>query len=256
MVQCPAYMPQPLIAAGKLIDHSWKMMLTHWRATLIYTVPLFLLPFILTLLATPLILAAALTGKMAYVGIGSFLYMLAVLALVSWPTLKLMRFLLEKDLGRALPSPDKDVTFPLILSYLWIVFLVCLAVGLGYVAFIIPGIWLAGLLAFSYLYLLEDGLKGTEALKASAKLVKGRWWAVFGRLFLAGLFIVALLIGLSIAIGIASSILGAVLGNGLIGKIVLTAINVGLQLVITVLVTVYSLSATIKLFHALKETHG
>lgn len=71
--------------------------------------------------------------------------------------------------------------------YLWIGILNGLAVFAGMILFIIPGIIVAIWFIFSgYTLVLEDK-RGTQALKASKALVKGRWWAVFGRSVVIGL---------------------------------------------------------------------
>jgi hypothetical protein len=247
-------MTQPLISPGKLIDASWKMMLAEWRATLLYTVLLFVLPFILTFIGIPLLFVGMRAEETTLVAVGFCVFVILTVFVLAWPTLKLTRYLLEKDLGHALPTLEKGVSFALILSYLWIAFLTFLAVMLGYVVFIIPGIWLAGLLPFAYLYLLEDGMKGTKALQASADLVKGRWWKVFGRLFLAGLFAAGIAMGFSILISIVAGIIGSVARDSFISYILMLILQIGAQAVVTVLITLFSVCAYVKLFHSLKDS--
>lgn len=76
-------------------------------------------------------------------------------------------------------------------SYLWVSILVGLTILVGFVLFIIPGIIFVIWYSFSYFTLVLEGKRGTEAMKASRAYVKGRWWAVFGRMF--ALFIVIML---------------------------------------------------------------
>lgn len=56
------------------------------------------------------------------------------------------------------------------------------AVGviLGFIAFIIPGIWLGVRWYFAPQAVVVDGRRGLAALERSAELVSGSWWRVFG----------------------------------------------------------------------------
>lgn len=55
-----------------------------------------------------------------------------------------------------------------------------LAVLVGLVLFIIPGIWIAIKFSFYRFYVLDKGLTGVEALKESSKLAEGSKWKIFG----------------------------------------------------------------------------
>ncbi len=72
-------------------------------------------------------------------------------------------------------------------SYAWVVILESLAVTLGFILFIIPGIIFSIWLAFSqYAFVMEDK-KGIKALSYSKELVRGYWWPIFGRLCILAL---------------------------------------------------------------------
>jgi len=83
------------------------------------------------------------------------------------------------------------------LSYLWISSLVSLCVAGGTILLIIPGIIFFVWFAFSPYLLVDQDIKGTNALSESRELVRGYWWPVFGRLIL----ITLIAIGLSAALG-------------------------------------------------------
>jgi hypothetical protein len=51
---------------------------------------------------------------------------------------------------------------------------------LGFIAFILPGIWLAVRWYFAPQAVVVDGRRGVGALERSAELVSGAWWRVFG----------------------------------------------------------------------------
>ena len=82
-----------------------------------------------------------------------------------------------------------------------VVALYAVGVGLGFVALIVPGIYLATRWYFNAQAVVVDGHRGTAALKASGTLVQGSWWRVFGTVLL-----------LSITAGIIGYIIGGLLG--------------------------------------------
>jgi hypothetical protein len=56
---------------------------------------------------------------------------------------------------------------------------------LGFIAFVLPGIWLAVRWYFVPQAVVVDGRRGVGALERSAELVKGQWWRVFGVIIFA-----------------------------------------------------------------------
>jgi hypothetical protein len=70
---------------------------------------------------------------------------------------------------------------------------------LGFVCFILPGIYLAVRWMFAEFYVINEGMRPMEALRASSALTKGHWWHLFGfslvviLLLILGLF--ALIVG-------------------------------------------------------------
>jgi hypothetical protein len=94
------------------------------------------------------------------------------------------------------------------------VLLYALAVGLGFLALVIPGIWLLVRWAFAAQAAVVDGLSPVAALGRSAELVKGRWWRTFGMLLASGLLFA--LIGSLITAILTSIENGAIYVAGLI----------------------------------------
>lgn len=80
-------------------------------------------------------------------------------------------------------------------SLLWISVVYFLAVMLGLIACIAPGIWLSVAFSVAFPVLFVEDLRGSKALRRSFKLVEGRWWPTCG----------VLLVGFLLA-GIVSSI--------------------------------------------------
>lgn len=63
---------------------------------------------------------------------------------------------------------------------------------------------------YAIISVIVDNKKAKEAIKLSASLVQGRWWAIFGRMFLVGLVIMGITIVLSIIFGIFTGIFKSV----------------------------------------------
>lgn len=72
----------------------------------------------------------------------------------------------------------------LIGPYIWIGILSGLAIMVGFILLVIPGIIVLVWLSLSIFTLVIEGARGTDALKRSKAYVEGHWWAVFGRLCL------------------------------------------------------------------------
>jgi hypothetical protein len=91
---------------------------------------------------------------------------------------------------------------------LLVVILSSLITTAGFLLFIIPGVIFSVWFTFvTQVVVLEN--KGTmEALSQSRAYVRGRWWAIFGRLFLLGVLIVLAGILFSIVTAILSGIIG------------------------------------------------
>jgi hypothetical protein len=69
------------------------------------------------------------------------------------------------------------------------VVLAALGIALGFVAFILPGIYLAVRWYFVPQTVVIEGARGPGALSRSAQIVRGRWWRTFGLVVLANIAI-------------------------------------------------------------------
>lgn len=74
-------------------------------------------------------------------------------------------------------------------SLLWLSFLFALGVGLGFIALVIPGIWLLFAWSVCVPALLLEDRRGSKALGRSFDLVRQNWWRVFGALLVGLIFI-------------------------------------------------------------------
>ena len=62
-----------------------------------------------------------------------------------------------------------------------------IAVGLGFIFLIIPGVYLSVALSFIFIVRLEEGLSFFDAINRCTKLVSGNWWFTFGLIIVVGI---------------------------------------------------------------------
>lgn len=107
-------------------------------------------------------------------------------------------------LGR---EPDRSDSISFALSklpgLLWVSILVALAIGLGLLALVIPGIYLMVALSIAVPVLLVEDIRGTKALGRSRELIKGDWWTAFG----------AIAVGVIIIPGVITAVISAIFGG-------------------------------------------
>lgn len=75
---------------------------------------------------------------------------------------------------------------------MWAQFLYGVATTIGLLLLVIPGLFIGVLWHFGLQAIVADELPAWEALKRSREVVKGRWWAFFGRLVI--LYVLMILI--------------------------------------------------------------
>lgn len=86
-----------------------------------------------------------------------------------------------------------------VLSLLWLSIIATIAIVIGFILIVIPGVWLLISFSVAVPVLMLEGLKGTAALTRSMDLVRTRWWATFGRLlsvllmYVVALFVIGLI---------------------------------------------------------------
>jgi hypothetical protein len=74
-------------------------------------------------------------------------------------------------------------------SILWVTVFGTFIAVLGFVFFVVPGVYLYVCFAVAVPVLLTEGLKGRKALGRSRRLVKGRWWGTFGVVVLGAILV-------------------------------------------------------------------
>jgi hypothetical protein len=185
-------MSQPLLPYGELISSGWDRFLADGKRNLELSIRF--------LLSSVIIFAAAfLTENMPLAGqLLVNLTAILVAAVINVHTMvTLTDFILRRDADPSKPvTPSLEVGWKLFWPFVLVGFLQTLAILGGLALLVIPGIWLSVLLGYSLLTMLEDDRRGTQALAASADLVKHHWWSVFGRSLVSGI-VVGVLISLS-----------------------------------------------------------
>jgi uncharacterized membrane protein (DUF485 family) len=142
-----------------------------------------------------------------------------------------------------------ESSFRKIPSYLLVAILTGLIVMAGLILLIIPGVIFAIWYSFSTYTNILDGKKGTNALKASKDLVKGRWGATFWRLVIPTLaiYIIVMVVIIALAYMFTGGNFDA---NSLSQNILVNVLSSVIFVVLTPLFATFS----VILFNNLKET--
>ncbi len=238
-------MSKPLISTWSLVSGSWSSFAKNWKTILKIAVWL-LLP--LAVFSLPALLEGYATGKEGTGSLVLLVFGLAYLVSILFSihvVIRLLEFLLAQDRGQTLQTISVWKTTPFFLSYIWISILTGLAVGIGYVLLIVPGIWMGVALSMAPLLLLEDGKKGSQALFASIALIKGRWWGTLWRLIASSIILVIpFLVLAAVLFGLMTALMSTSF------EVYFTFIQILAQLIFTPLMMIVQ----VKLFHALKDS--
>jgi hypothetical protein len=70
------------------------------------------------------------------------------------------------------------------LSLVWLVIVVAVVLVAGFVALIVPFVWLSLICALAFPALMVEDCRGFKAISRARRLVKGRWWPTFAAVFL------------------------------------------------------------------------
>ena len=139
------------------------------------------------------------------------------------------RFLLALEEGRVLDVGQAlRAGLSVVVAAAAAVALAAVGIAAGALLLVLPGIWLAVRWAFVAQAVVVDEERGMGALRASADIVDGRWWATCGRLLVLNLVggVIALLAGLP----------AAAVTNGVV-YVVLTVIGTAASVAYTALAT-------------------
>jgi glycerophosphoryl diester phosphodiesterase family protein len=105
---------------------------------------------------------------------------------------------------RAQPDREDSLRFATahLPSLLWLGLLEVLLLIPATLALVIPGIWLAISWVLAFPVLLLEGVRGSDALRRSFRLVRRRWWPTFGILLVVGILagVAQAIVGLPLAV--------------------------------------------------------
>jgi hypothetical protein len=199
------------LGIGEILDVAIKITLRNWK-TLVGLVALTVVPFQVIVALIELSLADdtfATDGDTVQADevapfVAGFV-LIIVLSGLSWlvSTGVAFRAVAEAYLGRK-SNWRSSLSFIArrLHSLLWLTIVEGVLLVLGFVACIIPGIWLWVSWSVAIPVLLTEDVRGFKALGRSFRLVKGRWWPTFGLVLLG--FLLTTIVG-----GLVQAIFGA-----------------------------------------------
>lgn len=215
------------LSAGEIIGQSVRGYFKLWPQVMTLALVLLLPPYLLSFVVAEVARSSRSTEPawaLVTVAAGGFLALASNAALIMAVTALIGQVYLGQrpDWRRALRTAGK-----LVRSGMWVILLISLIdVGVALVAALAAGIRGISIpLAFiTVVYtsvtwcvvgggVVFDGVRGSEALARSFRLVRGRWWGAFGSLLGVGLVCVlaALVLGVLAAIASASAVISVLL---------------------------------------------
>jgi Membrane domain of glycerophosphoryl diester phosphodiesterase len=196
-VNAPSLRP---LRIGEILDVSIKLYLRNWRTlvplVLVVAAPLHLLGLVVTLSTMPegsRVTFGDLTGGTpsatpaeeaapdASFWTGQAIVLVLAILVTTLATAACFKALADAYLGRSCPWRS-SMRFALkrLHSILWLTVMTFFLMMLGFLALVIPGIYLFIAWAVATPVLLLEDRRGFKALSRSHDLVKGRWWPTCG----------------------------------------------------------------------------
>lgn len=238
-----------LLSATDILQKSWQDFKDHWHEWMVFSLLIFLPAFILVLIGS----------------IGSFInayipetisltnLLIVLIAIISlfigfWSSLALIHAV-DVYLENKQTEPWKTHYIATI-GFIWPAFYTTIFVGivvvLGLILFVIPGIIFWLWYYFSLYEVIVGSNKGVTAMRASRRIVKGRWFSVFWKIFLPNLVIAAGVILIQV---VASIFYGLLPLNLVTDTVIANIVSSILGAIVTPLTTLVALN----LYKNLKE---
>jgi len=227
------------LSLGEILDAAFKIYKNHFKTLLLCVLPIVIPLAILSTLVTASLNSEAFdpSPEAANLGgaaiAGSLLGFVLLIVLSTLATAACTRAVASAYLGRA-AGWRESLGFGLrkVLPLIAVAILTGLAVMVGLLALILPGLYVGVRLYLASPALVVEDESATGALGRSWKLVKDRWWSTFGTILVSGLiiFVLGLLVGglLTIPAQLGdSSLVGAILNT--VGQILSNAVTIPLQ---------------------------
>jgi hypothetical protein len=204
------------LAAGEVLDRAINLYrqnaVTLWKILAVVIVPIQVIEVIVRRVTLPSDVFLRNGQLYTFSGTTSGLVPLIIVGLLSFAAVLIANGAAFKAIGDAYLGHTPDwmdslryassrLGALLVLSIAWVVL-----VGIGFVLIVLPGVFLLVAWCVAIPALMLEGKRGFASLGRSFDLVRGRWWATFGRLLAA----IVLLIVASVVVG---AIIGAI-ANG------------------------------------------
>ncbi len=245
---------QPLPSTAALLGHAWRTYLRDLRHTFELSIWLLVPGLVLLLGAFAGSSLDSIPSSLAFGG--AFVLFILLTVFVAQ---RMTAFILQKETRPDLRPQDVPWATPRQYgSFFLVQILEGLAALGGILLLFLPGIWAGVSLMFSRYFNVAENKRGLEALSASIALVKGRWWAVFGRSLVAGILFTFLL---SLGTFLVSTLVGVVAGfdrvDALLAPEQITplsqALNAMVQSVAQVILAPLLITWQVTLFRALRS---
>ncbi|MEO5928111.1 MAG: hypothetical protein ABIO72_05310 [Patescibacteria group bacterium] len=241
---------KPLPGAGQLISDTWNLFTKTWN-TSVKTSSL------LIYVGLAYFVGGLLLRVNENLGVLSLVITIGGVVFTVWISLRVLLTMLNLEAGKQ-PMPaveEGKKAWSMFWSLIWIAILTSLVVFGASLLFILPGIYFGVALYFSQLVLVDQNIRGTQALGASRALVRGRWWGTFWRL-IAGGFVFGLL--LSVVIGVVIGGMAVLIGSSSLSSGASDPLVMGiLQLVEMVIIAAFmplTIGFQVKMYRALQKT--
>lgn len=243
-----------------MLSTAWRLYKADapklWQALAVVVIPLELLWLIVRTISVPSG-SQVVSGKLYYPAgtaaspLPSLLTALILLLVTLVSTGAVYRLLLDRYLlGRTSILSSYNFALDRALSLFWLSLLMSVFVMVGFVLFVIPGIYLLGALSVAVPVLMAEDLRGLAAMRRSRELVRGNWWRAVGLMIAAGLIAEAA----SFLIGL---VIGALLGTLHPGTpFTLFLISAIAQSIAAVLVAPFTSAVVVVLYVDLLARHG
>jgi hypothetical protein len=189
---------------GETLDQSIKIARARWRTLalvmVVVALPIQLIDLLIIRSTTDVYevgtgLSTASGSGTTYSDQGAYVtgqVMILVLGAVAnlFGTVACYRIIAEGYLGRASTARDSlRFAGDKLAAALWLTILMVVCLVPAFLLFVLPGVWLAVAWSVAVPVLLVEGQVGVGAVKRSFALVQDRWWATFGRLAVAYIFV-------------------------------------------------------------------
>jgi len=180
-----------MLTISDIIKNSWNFYIKNFKKLFIYMILMFLPTLILTLTG---VISIYLSYYLPTTTIISNIIIVALFVASAlfnfWVFIAVIRHVKQSLLKEA--TEDWKTNINNSSKFIWPMLVVAILniilVFFGSLLLIIPGIIFSVWFSFIYYIVLFENKTGTESLKASKKMVVGRWWPILWRILIPNLF--------------------------------------------------------------------